>query len=80
MKSLIDHQTKFISSVLGGPASFTNDHVERVHARLWISEPAFNEAMALLRETLEDYNFQEDDIQEVEDGMMRYKNYIVTRW
>ena len=79
MKSLIDHQTKFISSVMGGPASFTNDHVERVHARLGITEPAFNEALALLRETLEDHNFQEDDIQQVEDGMMSYKNYVVTR-
>jgi len=32
MKRLIDHQTKFFAALMGGPASYTNDHLERVHA------------------------------------------------
>lgn len=79
MRRLIDHQTRFISSVMGGPASFTNEHLERVHARLGVSEAAFLEMMALLRETLEDFDFAEEDIQTILDDVMSRKNFVVTR-
>ena len=77
MRRLIDHQTKFIASVMGGPASYTDEHLERVHAHLAITEPAFFEAMDLLRETLEDFDFKEEDIREVEKQMVKRKNHIV---
>ena len=38
MKRLIDHQTKFMASLMGGPASYTNDQLERVHAKLGITD------------------------------------------
>lgn len=79
MRRLIDHQTKFIAAMMGGPASYTNEHLERVHAHLGITEPAFFEAMMLLRETLEDFDFQDEDIQTVVDEMQSRKNYIVIR-
>lgn len=79
MKRLIDHQTKFIASMMGGPASYTNDHLERVHAELGITETAFLEAVDMLKETLEDFNFADDDIVQVETEVMSRKNYIVTR-
>ena len=63
MKRLIDHQTKFISSLMGGPASYTNEHLERVHERLGITEEALMEIVALLRETLEDFDFADEDVQ-----------------
>lgn len=79
MKRLIDHQTKFISSLMGGPASFTNEHLERVHAHLNITEPAFTEAMTMLEETLEDHDLADEDVQQVGDEMMSRKNYIISR-
>lgn len=79
MRALIEHQTRFIAAIMGGPASFTNDHLERVHARLNISEAAFLEAAALLRETLEDHDFEDSDIQLVIGEIMSRKAYIVTR-
>lgn len=79
MRRLIDHQTRFVSSVMGGPASYTNDHLERVHARLGVTEDAFMEMTLLLRETLEDFDFADEDIQTVIDDIMSRKNYIVTR-
>lgn len=79
MKRLIDHQTKFIATIMGGPASYTNDHLERVHAHLHITEDAFAEAMLMLRETLEDFDMEETDIQQVEDEMSSRKNYVVSR-
>lgn len=79
MKRLIDHQTKFFAALMGGPASYTNDHLEKVHARLGITESAFMEAMTLMRDTLEEHDFRDDDIQQVQSEMMARKNYIVAK-
>ena len=43
MPRLIDHQTKFMSSLMGGPASFSNEELERVHRHLDINEQEFQE-------------------------------------
>ena len=75
-RRLID---KFISTLMGGPASYTNDHLERVHDHLGITEPAFVEAMELLRETLEDHDFEDEDIDQVMDEMLKRKNFVVAR-
>jgi hemoglobin len=79
MKRLIDHQIKFFAALMGGPASYTNDHLERVHARLGITESAFKEAMLLMKDTLEEYNFQDEDTRQVVDEMMSRKNFIVAK-
>jgi hemoglobin len=79
MRRLIDHQTRFISSVMGGPASYTNDHLQRVHARLGITSDAFDEMTLLLRETLEDFDYAEEDIQTVMDEIVSRRHVIVTR-
>ena len=64
---------------MGGPTSYTNEQLERVHARLGITEPVFYETMELLRETLEDYDMDDEDVEEVADEMVSRKNYIITR-
>jgi hemoglobin len=79
MRTLIEHQTRFIAFVMGGPASFTNDHLERVHAQRKITEAAFNEACALLVEALEDLDFADEDIQVIKDEFVKRKNFIVAR-
>lgn len=77
MRRLIDHQTKFIASLMGGPASFTNEHLGRVHARLRITDEAFDEMALLLRETLEDFDFDETDIATVHGGVTSRRTFIV---
>jgi len=77
MKRQIDHQTKFIATLMGGPASYTDEHLQRVHARLSITNAAFQEVVDLLRETLEDFDFEEQDIQHIEDEFVRRRGYIV---
>lgn len=79
MKRLIDHQTKFFAALMGGPASYTNDHLEKVHARIGITESAFMEAMLLMKDTLEEFDFLDEDIQLVTDEMMARKNYVVAK-
>lgn len=78
MKRQIDHQTKFIAYLMGGPVSYSNDHLERVHAHLHITEPAFTEVIELLVETMEDFGFEDEDIQHIEDEMIGRKNYIIS--
>lgn len=79
MKRLIDHQTKFIAALMGGPASYTNEQLERVHANLGITEEAFMEAVALLKETFEDFELDESDIAAVQRDILVLKNFIVVK-
>ena len=79
MKRQIDHQTKFISSLMGGPASYTDDHLERIHGRLGITGTAFDEVVMLLRETLEDFGMEDGDVRTVCDEFLGRRRIIVTK-
>jgi hemoglobin len=52
MRALLDHQTKFIASLMGGPAPYTDQVLQRLHAPLNISRTEFAEMASLPRETL----------------------------
>lgn len=79
MRRLIDHQTKFVASVMGGPASFTDEHLARVHAHIGIDDPSFEEAVLILRESMEDHGMDESDIGEVMSHVRARKSLIVSR-
>ncbi len=78
MRRLIDHQTKFVSSIMGGPASFSDDAVRRAHAKLGLSHEDLLEMGGLLRETLEDFDFEKADIEHVCNEIMKREILIVT--
>lgn len=78
MARLIDHQTKFIAYLMGGPASFTDEHIARVHAHLGIDDPSFETAVMILREAMEDHDMDESDIGSVVSAMRSKKTLIVT--
>jgi len=61
MSRIVDHQTKFVSSLMGGPASYTDDQIAKMHARLKISDAHFNKLEALLRATLLDHGVEPED-------------------
>lgn len=79
MKQQIDHQTKFFSALMGGPASYTHEDLERKHAHLKIDEAAFNELAEVIRDTLEDFEFEESDINTILAEITSRKRYVVTR-
>jgi hemoglobin len=79
MRRQIDHQTKFFAHLMGGPASFTSEHLARVHARLNIDDESFDELVEVLRDTLEDYGFDESDIATIYGQVVSYRSVIVTR-
>jgi hemoglobin len=61
MSRLVDHQTKFISSLLGGPAAYTDDRLKQLHAHIGISDPDFDEMKKLLGEALDENGFEPGD-------------------
>ena len=65
MSRLIDHQTKFISQALGGPAAYSGRTLALGHQGLNISDEDFNEVAQLLRDNLEDAGMEEGDVEEV---------------
>jgi hemoglobin len=79
MRRQIDHQTKFIAYLMGGPASFTDEHLTHVHARFSIDDAAFARLTSILRETLEDQEMAETDIGEVIAAFQSKKSLVVTQ-
>ena len=77
MRTLIDHQTKFIASLMDGPASYSDEHLERVHARLNINNVAFSEIISLLTETLVDSGITGEDVEYVSKKFSSSKHFIV---
>jgi hemoglobin len=78
MKTQIDHQTKFISSLMGGPASYTNDMLERVHRPLKVTQEAFDEVAFLLKETFEDFDVEEVDINSIMNEIHNRARFVIS--
>ena len=79
MPRLIDHQTKFLASLMGGPASISDDALRRAHARLGITMEEFREVGELLRESLEEFGLHPADVAHLYNAFTSYAPLIVTR-
>jgi hemoglobin len=78
MRVLVDHQTRFVSFLLGGPTSYSDEHIERVHVQLDISLAEFEAMVLTMLETLEDHDFTDTERAEVEQQLRRRESLIVT--
>lgn len=79
MSRLVDHQTKFISSLLGGPATYTDDRLKQLHAHIGISDPDFDEMARLLGEALDENGFKPGDRDAVIREIEARRSYIVNQ-
>ena len=77
MSKLMDHQTKFIASVLGGPSSYTDEQLKQLHTHLEIKDPHMDEMMSLLAGALADHGFSEEDIEVVMNALEIRRGLIV---
>ena len=77
MARLMDHQTKFVAYLMGGPVSFTDEHLAHVHKRLDITHEAFDEMCTVFRYTLEDHDLDETDIGTIVAAIKSKRPYIV---
>ena len=65
LPKLIDHQTKFVSSLMGGPASFTDDHIERAHRHMTIEPLHFDRLKEIVANVLAEFDVAPDDIETI---------------
>ena len=79
MRRLVDHQTKFIATLMGGPASYNDEALARMHAHLGIDQESFEEVVELLTETLEDFDVAEEDIAAIRQAFADRQHLIVTK-
>ncbi len=77
MASLIDHQTKFWATLLGGPASYTEEQLRKIHASMGIQDRHFDLWIDLAKETLEDGDIDEQQIASIIEKLKAYRPSLV---
>jgi hemoglobin len=77
MARIVDHQTKFIAMLMGGPAHYTDDQIARVHAHLSIGAAHFDRLSQMLGETLADHGFAPEDVGHVLAEFSRRRALVV---
>jgi hemoglobin len=78
MRRLVDHQTKFVTSLMGGPASYTDDMLRHIHARLEIDDTAFDAMAATFRRALEEFDMEHDHVEQLVGEITSRRGLIVT--
>lgn len=78
MERIIDHQTKFLAHVLGGPAEYTGRELGAAHQSLRITGAAFDEVAEILQETIEDAGMEAEDVAKVMAIVAGARGSIVT--
>jgi hemoglobin len=76
MTRLVEHQAKFIASVMGGPPSITDEELRDAHAHLTISDAIFDEMTDLLEATLNESGMDSTDVGQVM-GTIREKRRLI---
>ncbi|AXT26237.1 group 1 truncated hemoglobin [Ruegeria sp. AD91A] len=79
MPRLIDHQTKFVSSLIGGPASFSDDRIEVVHRHLNISHNEFDVMAELFGDALSQHGMSDGDVKTALKAIEGKRSIIVAR-
>lgn len=77
MAKMVDHQTKFIASVLGGPASYSDHQLRQVHSHLAITHSDFDELEKVLQATLQKHGVAAADIDAVAAEFGKRRSLIV---
>ena len=77
MADLIDHQTKFWTTLLGGPASYTGEQLRKIHTSMGIQDHHFDLVVDLAVETLEDHDIDPRHIGEISKQLRGYRSSIM---
>ena len=65
MARLMDHQTKFVSSIMGGPAAMNDERLAYVHHKLDITKEEFEVVCTLLGEAMKQHGMEDGDIEDI---------------
>lgn len=62
MPNLVDHQTLFVSTLMGGPTSYSDQHIADVHRSLDLTDAYFDRLKGIVEETFADFALDRTDI------------------
>ena len=79
LPKLIDHQTKFVSSLMGGPASFSDDHIERAHRHLIVEHHHFDKLKQIVAGTLADFDVETPDIEIILEAFEQRRPLLIEK-
>jgi hemoglobin len=79
MQRLVDHQARFLGSIMGGPDSYTDQELKAVHGALAIDRESFREMLALFRLAMEDHAVPPAEIATVLADLTKREQHLVTR-
>src|ERR1044071_3544705 len=78
MQRLVEHQAKFIASVMGDAESHSDAMLWGALAHLRVDDGAFNEMIGLLETTLKDFQIAPADVRTIVAGLNARRPQIVT--
>ncbi|MEM6565926.1 MAG: group 1 truncated hemoglobin [Pseudomonadota bacterium] len=78
MPRLMDHQTKFVSSLMGGPMAMSDDRLAHVHRSLNITSEEFDEVVKLLGDAMTEHGMERGDIRDVAQVFETKRSVIVS--
>ncbi len=71
------HQTQFLSSIAGGPVTYTGTEMDEAHEHLDIHQEHFDAIAELLEETMVEFEIDESDRNEVLEAFAQYEDAVV---
>jgi hemoglobin len=77
MPKLIDHQTKFVASLMDGPASFSDAHLSGAHRDLEITDFHFDRLVSLGGETLDEFGLEDGDNEKIQSAIEARRAILV---
>ena len=78
MAKLLDHQTKFLCKVLGGPDNYEGRSLKPSHAALNIDPAAFKLVRSLLKQSLQEAGVKAKDVVAIMAIVNSVKDEIIT--
>ena len=79
MARLMDHQTKFVSGIMGGPAAISDERLQAAHRHIDVTNAEFDVIVALMGEALSEHGMDPQDIRDVARIMESKRSLIVDR-
>ena len=77
MARIVDHQTKFVSSLMDGPASYSDSQIEKLHAHLAIASRHFDQLATILRDTLLEHGISNEDAEIIVGRFTERRDLVV---
>ena len=77
MRRLVDHQAKLLSSIMGGPTSYTDKELKELHADLTVDDQAFEDMVGCLEDALQGFGLAHEDVAHLLSEIRARRSLIV---